>query len=490
MSRRPESPPAQLVRFTDGGREDRALLGGKGANLAELTALALPVPPGFVITTAAWAEYTATGALPPGLLADASRCLAEVGQAVGRRFGDLQQPLLVSVRSGAPVSMPGMMDTILNVGATVAGLDGLAAELGDRDLALDCLRRLGASFAATVGGALPEDPSDQLEQAIVAVFASWNSPRAQRYRRFHRLADTGTAVVVQAMVFGNAGDDSGTGVLFTRDPSTGENRLFGDYLPSAQGEDIVAGTHNALDLTAMERTAPAAYRQLETFARTIETHFGDMSEIEFTVERGRLWILQTRTGQRSVQAAVRIATELAGAGAIDRLEAVRRVDAGGLDAQLQPLLDRGRVAENDVIAHGIGASPGVVTGRVAFDSEQAVAFKAAGAAVVLARPETRPEDLEGILAADGLLTTRGGKTSHAAVVARGLGRCCVCGAESIEIDVAARRLSAGDVVIGEGDLVSLDGEAGWIIRGTAPVLAGTMPPELGRSSSGRIRTRQ
>jgi pyruvate,orthophosphate dikinase len=463
-----------VVPFADGSRDDAALLGGKGANLAELAALGLPVPPGFVITTAACRAYHEAGTLPDGLLEGAHAALGELATASGRRFGDRSAPLLVSVRSGAPVSMPGMMDTVLNVGLSATTLAGFAAAIGSEQVAGDCLRRL----ERTLGPGATGEPAEQLEHAIRAVFDSWNSRRAKLYRRFHNIPDTGTAVVVQAMVFGNAAPPSGTGVAFTRDPSTGRAELFGEYLAGGQGEDVVDGSHNVDDLAAMAGDDAAAFDELATLARAIETHFRDMCEIEFTLERGRLWLLQARAGQRSPDAALRIAVELAREGLIDRAEALRRVDIEALDDASRPTLDVGALDEAAVLTTATGSSPGLVTGAVVLDSASAAERAGRGEPVVLVRRETTPADLEGMIACAGLLTTRGGKTSHAAVVARGLGKTCVCGAEEIELDLDARQLRIGARVVREGELLSLDGDGGRVLLGAAPPRPAEPPPEL------------
>ena len=463
-----------VVPFAAGSRDQAALLGGKGAGLAELVRLGVPVPPGFVITTAACRAYHEAGALPDDLLHAVDAALADLASAAGRRFGDAREPLLVSVRSGAPVSMPGMMDTVLNVGLTTATLAGFSEAVGSEQAAHDCRARL----ERTLGAELPDDPRAQLEQAIRTVFESWNSRRAKLYRRFHKIPDTGTAVVVQAMVFGNAATPSGTGVVFTRDPSTGRPELFGEYLAGGQGEDVVDGSRNVGDLAALDRDDAAAYAELTRLAHTIETHFRDMCEIEFTLERGRLWILQARSGQRSPEAAARIAVQLVREGTIDTSEALRRVDLDAVGAAARPVLAVEALDDADVLTTATGSSPGLVTGAIVLDSAAAAERAGRGDAVVLVRPETTPADLEGMIACTGLLTTRGGKTSHAAVVARGLGKTCVCGAEDIEVDIAARLLRIGERIVREGELLSLDGDGGRVIAGVAPARAGEPLAEL------------
>jgi pyruvate, orthophosphate dikinase len=459
---------------------DRGLLGGKGASLVELMALGAPVPPAFVITTAACASYQEGGGLPAPVRDGLDEAIATIEAALGRRFGDPDDPLLLSVRSGAPVSMPGMMDTILNVGLSSATLPGFVkAAGGDEGLGRDCLARLRKMYAASVeGGELPDDPREQLERSIEAVFASWNSDRAKLYRRFNKLPDTGTAVVVQAMVFGNGDERSGTGVVFTRDPSTGEPGLYGDFLARAQGEDVVAGSHNTADIEGMAALLPDCHAELAALAAEVERSFRDMCEIEFTVERGKLWLLQARAGQRSARAAVVCAVALAEAGTIDRDEAVSRVAEEQLESILAPRLDLEALEPGQVLATGVAASPGVAVGELCFDSAESVAASESGRPALLVRSETSPEDLEGIIAATGLLTLRGGKTSHAAVVTRGLGRPCVCGAEALEIDLGARELRAGATVLSAGDTVSIDGESGRVIAGEAPIAAPDRPAEL------------
>jgi pyruvate, orthophosphate dikinase len=468
---------ASVVPFSAGGREDTALLGGKGANLAELVRLGLPVPPGFVITTEACVAYERSGELPPGLFEEVRGAIGELESQLGRRFGDPLAPLLLSVRSGAPTSMPGMMETVLNVGLSKATFAGFAAWVGAESIARDCLQRLSQGFATAAGRPLPERPDEQLERSIAAVFASWGSRRAKLYRRYHRIADRGTAVVVQAMVFGNAGPRSGTGVAFTRDPSTGERRLFGEYLAGGQGEDVVAGTHNVGDLEWLRCEEPEIYAQLERFGRMFERHFGDICEIEFTLERGKLWILQTRRAQRSALAAVRVAVQLVQEQVIDRPEALSRVGAETLSALRAPTLDLERLDPARVVTTATGSSPGLATGAVALSAPMAVERAQAGKPTILVCRDTSPEDLDGMIACTGLLTARGGKTSHAAVVARGLGRTCVCGAEELRIDADAGLLHIGETVIREGETLSLDGDGGRVILGEAPVTDPAPPPE-------------
>lgn len=467
-----------VVPFAAGAREDADLLGGKGANLAELTKLGVPVPPGLVITTQACRHYLEHGELPDGLLTEVTAELDRIGAALGRGFGDPDAPLLVSVRSGAPVSMPGMMDTILNVGLSPAGLAGFGRLTGSEAGAADCMARLEEMYGGTTGQELPVDPHAQLRGAIAAVFDSWGSKRAQLYRRFHRIPDTGTAVVVQAMVFGNIGEPSGTGVAFTRDPSTGDPELFGEYLAQGQGEDVVNGSRNVGDLEDLRAADPEAYASLAALARIIEEHFADMCELEFTLERGRLWILQARSGQRSAIATVRIAVQLVHEGKIDRSEALARVDLDAVDEAIKPTLDRAAVEAAQVLTEGFGSSPGLATGAVVLDSAAAKELSADGRHAILVRTETTPKDLDGMIASDGLLTTRGGRTSHAAVVARGLGKTCVCGAEEIVVDERAKALRIGARVVAEGETISIDGDGGLVILGAAPTVAPELPAEL------------
>ncbi|MCP2262502.1 pyruvate phosphate dikinase [Streptoalloteichus tenebrarius] len=499
--------------FAEGHRDLADLLGGKGANLAEMTRLGLPVPPGFVITTEACRWYLRTGDVPDELWPQVRERLAALERRAGRRLGDPEDPLLVSVRSGARFSMPGMMETVLNIGLTDASVAGLARRFGDERLAWDSYRRLVHMFGTTVlglpdepfvealrraapGGELdldaaglrslvsayrelltehagrdfPQDPWEQLDLAVRAVFASWNTPRAVLYRGRERIPDDlGTAVSVVAMVFGNAGQDSGTGVAFTRDPATGRQGAYGDYLPNAQGEDVVAGVRTPVPLRELERLDPASYHQLLDVMSTLERHYRDLCDIEFTIERGRLWILQTRVGKRTAAAAFVVAAQLADEGLIDEDEALRRVSGARLAQLLFPRFDPG--ADRPRLATGINASPGAAVGEVVFDSATAVAAAERGRRVVLVRAETNPDDLPGLVAAEGVLTSRGGKTSHAAVVARGMGKPCVCGADELEVDPVRRRVVApGGVVVEEGAVVSVDGTTGAVYLGEVPVV--------------------
>ncbi|MGP4111085.1 pyruvate, phosphate dikinase [Streptomyces sp. 4N509B] len=496
----------------------RDLLGGKGAGLAEMTRLGLPVPPGFTLTTEACRTYLATGAEPPTLHGEVSAHLAALEERMGgRRLGRGDDPLLVSVRSGARFSMPGMMDTVLNIGLNDTAVHALAARSGDERFAWDSYRRLIQMFGHTVlgidadrfeeklaiardavgvatdaelnsrhlrgvvrqfrdlvvehtGHDFPQDPREQLDLAVRAVFDSWNGDRARLYRRQEGIPDDlGTAVNVVAMVFGNLGPDSGTGVAFTRDPASGAQGVYGDYLPNAQGEDVVAGIRNTVPLAELARLDRASYDELLRIMEVLENHYRDMCDIEFTIERGRLWMLQTRVGKRTAAAAFRIATQALDQGLIDAEEALRRVTGEQLTQLMFPRFDVNHHARP--VATGIPASPGAAVGVAVFDSATAVARAAAGERVVLVRRETNPDDLDGMLAAEGILTSRGGKTSHAAVVARGMGRTCVCGAEELRVDAAARRLTLPDgTVVAEGETLSVDGSTGHVYRGELPVV--------------------
>jgi pyruvate,orthophosphate dikinase len=497
--------------FTQGHLGLKQLLGGKGANLAEMTRLGLPVPPGFTITTEACREYLAAGVEPPGLLEQVERHLTALERHTGKALGDDKDPLLVSVRSGAQHSMPGMMDTILNIGLNDTAVHALAGASGDERFAWDCYRRLIEMFGRTVlgvpakhfrhtgagtrdlnveelkelaerykaliikhcGRQFPQDPREQLRLATRAVFQSWNGERARLYRRREGIADDlGTAVTICAMVFGNLGADSGTGVAFTRDPATGRPGIYGDYLPGAQGEDVVAGTRNTLTLAELEKLDKDSYDSLVAIAQTLERHCRDLCDIEFTVERGKLWMLQTRVGKRTAEAAFRIAVQLVDEGVIDLDEAVRRVDGAQLARLMFPRFDQ--AAAPAPIARGIGASPGAAVGQAVFDSATAVERARAGTPVILVRRETNPDDLAGMIAAQGVLTSRGGKTSHAAVVARGMGKCCVCAAESLDIDEQERSVTVAGVTVREGDILSIDGTTGDIYLGAVPTVASSV----------------
>ncbi|WP_053205761.1 pyruvate, phosphate dikinase [Jiangella muralis] len=503
--------------FTEGSRDQRDLLGGKGANLAEMTSLGLPVPPGFTISTEACRTYLATGREPDGLADEVDRYLAGLESRMGKRLGDATDPLLVSVRSGAKFSMPGMMDTVLNVGLTDISVSGLAAVAGDERFAWDSYRRLVQMFGKTVlgvdgerfdhaletrkkdrgvesdvdlsvddlrglvaefkeivrdaaGTEFPQDPRAQLDLAVRAVFESWNTDRASIYRRQERIPDDlGTAVNIVAMVFGNLGAGSGTGVAFTRDPATGEQGVYGDYLPNAQGEDVVAGIRNTLALAELERLDKTSYDQLLDIMETLEKHYRDLCDIEFTIERGKLWMLQTRVGKRTAAAAFRIAGQLVDEGLIDEDEALSRVTGAQLAQLMFPQFDP--AAERTAIARGMAASPGAAVGKAAFDSATAVEWAQRGDDVILVRRETNPDDLRGMVASRGIVTSRGGKTSHAAVVARGMGRTCVVGVDALRVDPRAREFTTPDGArVVEGDVISIDGGTGEVFLGTVPVV--------------------
>ena len=502
--------------FTEGDKDQKDLLGGKGANLAEMTRLGLPVPPGFIITTEACRYYLKSGRQPDDLRVQVTMALRSLEDQVGRRLGDSHDPLLVSVRSGAKFSMPGMMETVLNVGLNDFSLQGLIEASGDERFVWDSYRRLIQMFGKTVLGVdgeafshaldstktrkgvksdveldiddlrglveefkvivkdhtgrdFPQDPRLQLDLATRAVFDSWNTERARLYRRRERIPhDLGTAVSVCTMVFGNLGEASGTGVCFTRDPATGVPGVYGDYLVNAQGEDVVSGIRNTLSLEDFAEVDPASYKQLRQIMRRLETHYRDLCDIEFTVERGKLWMLQTRVGKRTAAAAFRISTQLVDEQLITMDEALQRVTGAQLAQLMFPQFDA--KAERTLLTRGMAASPGAAVGRVVFDSAAAVAWAARGERVLLVRRETNPEDLEGMIAAGGILTSRGGKTSHAAVVARGMGKTAVCGADALDVDAAAKVATAGGVTINEGDLISIDGSTGEVFVGEIPVV--------------------
>jgi pyruvate, orthophosphate dikinase len=516
--------PKFVYDFTEGNKDLKDLLGGKGANLAEMTNLGLPVPPGFTITTDACRHYLAHGSTPDGLDGEVTAHLRALEHAMGRVLGDPADPLLVSVRSGAKFSMPGMMDTVLNIGLSDESVDGLAKQSGNERFAWDAYRRLIQMFGKTVlgidgehfehaieaakkakgaktdtdlnaedlkaltkayknlvaehaGREFPQDPREQMDLAVMAVFNSWNSDRAVLYRRQERIpADLGTAVNIVAMVFGNLGEDSGTGVAFTRDPGTGAQGVYGDYLQNAQGEDVVAGIRNTVPLQDLEGIDTTSYDQLMEIMATLENHYRDLCDIEFTIERGKLWMLQTRVGKRTAAAAFRIATQLVSQGMIDLDEALTRVSGEELARLMFPRFDTsggpGSAGTVTQITKAISASPGAAVGRAVFDSATAVAWAERGEPVILVRRETNPDDLHGMIAARGVLTSRGGKTSHAAVVARGMGKTCVCGADELEVDTGAKKFSsAGGITVSEGDVISIDGSSGAVYLGEVPVIA-------------------
>ncbi|MEI7031333.1 pyruvate, phosphate dikinase [Streptomyces pratensis] len=511
-----KDPQKFVYDFTEGNKDLKDLLGGKGANLAEMTNLGLPVPPGFTITTEACKVYLESGEAPTELRDEVSEHLTALEARMGKRLGQADDPLLVSVRSGAKFSMPGMMDTVLNIGLSDASVEGLAVQSGDERFAWDSYRRLIQMFGKTVLGvdgdlfeealeeakrakkvsvdtdlaaadlkklvkqfkkivesqarrAFPQDAREQMDLAINAVFDSWNTDRAKLYRRQERIpGDLGTAVNVCSMVFGNLGPDSGTGVAFTRDPASGHQGVYGDYLQNAQGEDVVAGIRNTVPLADLESIDKKSYDQLMQIMETLENHYKDLCDIEFTIERGQLWMLQTRVGKRTAGAAFRIATQLVDQGLIDEAEALQRVNGAQLAQLMFPRFDEEAVTE--LLGRGIAASPGAAVGKAVFDSYTAIKWSRSGEKVILIRRETNPDDLDGMIAAEGILTSRGGKTSHAAVVARGMGKTCVCGAEELEVDTKRRRMTVGDRVIEEGDVVSIDGSTGKVYLGEVPVV--------------------
>ena len=518
VSENVEPHGAKLVYdFTEGNKDLKDLLGGKGANLAEMTNLGLPVPPGFTITTEACKVYLDSGEEPAALRDEVSAHLDALEQRMGKKLGQADNPLLVSVRSGAKFSMPGMMDTVLNIGLSDKSVKGLADQAGDERFAWDSYRRLIQMFGKTVLGVdgelfeealdhaketkkvtvdteldaadlkklvtafkkivkkeagrdFPQDPREQMDLAIKAVFDSWNGDRAKLYRRQERIPhDLGTAVNVCSMVFGNLGPDSGTGVAFTRDPASGHQGVYGDYLQNAQGEDVVAGIRNTVPLAELESIDKKSYDQLMQIMETLENHYKDLCDIEFTIERGQLWMLQTRVGKRTAGAAFRIATQLVDQGLIDEAEALQRVTGAQLAQLMFPRFDE--QAKVEQVGRGIAASPGAAVGKAVFDSYTAVKWSRSGEKVILVRRETNPDDLDGMIAAEGILTSRGGKTSHAAVVARGMGKTCVCGAEELEVDTKRRRMTVpGGHVVEEGDVISIDGSSGKVYLGEVPVV--------------------
>jgi pyruvate, orthophosphate dikinase len=505
-----------VYAFASGSKDQRDLLGGKGANLAEMTNLGLPVPPGFTITTEACRAYLRDGGDPEGLAEEVSEHLDALETTMGRRLGQVDDPLLVSVRSGAKFSMPGMMETVLNIGLNDESVVGLARQSEDERFAQDSYRRLVQMFGVTVldidgehfsealdaakkvrgtdsdldltsddlrdlvgtfktivrdraGREFPQDPREQMDLAMRAVFDSWNTDRARLYRRQERIPDDlGTAVNVQAMVFGNFGMTSGSGVAFTRDPASGAQGEYGDYLQNAQGEDVVAGIRNTVSLADLADLDPGSHAELMAIMARLERHYRDMCDIEFTVERGKLWMLQTRVGKRTPEAAFRIAVHMVDEGLIQMDEAVTRVSGDQLAQLMFPRFDES--AERTLLAKGMNASPGAAVGKVVFDSDAAVEWAARGDDVILVRKETNPDDLRGMVAARGILTSRGGKTSHAAVVARGMGRTCVCGADALDVDARAREFRTRDgVTVREGDEISIDGSTGEVFAGAVPV---------------------
>ena len=513
--------------FAEGDATMRDLLGGKGVGAAEMTSAGLPVPPGFTITTEACnVYYQGQGGFPSGLWDQVLAALSQIEKQTGKRLGDPDDPLLVSVRSGAKFSMPGMMDTVLNLGLNEHSLEGLSASTDNDRFANDAYRRFIQMFGKIVldidgekfehileemknevgatldtdlttehlttlverfkklvydetGSDFPGDPLEQLRMSIEAVFRSWNNRRAISYRNFHKIPhDLGTAVNVQTMVYGNMGDHSGTGVAFTRNPSTGEKKLFGEYLLNAQGEDVVAGIRTPQPIDVMSQDLPAVYEQFLEIAQRLEKHYREMQDLEFTVENGRLYMLQTRTGKRSAPAAVQIAVDMVAEGLISEEEAVSRVEPDQIEQLLHRRIDPS--ADVEVIASGLNASPGAATGKAIFDADTANELAADGEEVILVRPETNPDDVHGMIAAQGILTARGGATSHAAVVARSIGRPCVAGCESIRVDAEARQFSANGRLIKEGDLISINGSTGEVIVGEVPLIDPEITPEMSK----------
>ncbi|GAB2204721.1 pyruvate, phosphate dikinase [Roseibium sp. ROS1] len=522
----------------EGAANMRNLLGGKGANLAEMSSLGLPVPPGFTITTevCTW-YYEHEKSYPDALTAQVAEALEKVGEATNRKFGDPERPLLVSVRSGARVSMPGMMDTVLNLGLNDQTVEAIAQEAGDRRFAYDSYRRFIQMYSDVVLGLdhhefeeileeykerneltldteidadawlgiiekfkalveeelekpFPQDPQEQLWGAIGAVFSSWMVPRAVTYRRLHDLPSSwGTAVNVQAMVFGNMGESSATGVAFTRNPSTGENALYGEFLVNAQGEDVVAGIRTPQDITEKARTGagssspslealmPEAFAEFQTYCAKLEAHYRDMQDLEFTIEKGKLWMLQTRSGKRTAKAALKIAVDMVAEGLLGEEEAIGRVEPAALDQLLHPTIDP--KAKRDVITTGLPASPGAASGAIVFSSDEAEKAKAEGRKVILVRVETSPEDIHGMHAAEGILTSRGGMTSHAAVVARGMGKPCVAGAGMLRIDYRNGVINAAGRQLKEGDIITIDGATGQVLVGEVEMLQPTLSGDFG-----------
>ena len=507
----------------------RNLLGGKGANLAEMTNIGLPVPFGFTITTEACRKYTEDGGvLSQEVIDEVWEHLAELEEVMGKKFGDNENPLLVSVRSGAPISMPGMMDTILNLGLNDVAVEGLAKKTGNDRFAYDSYRRFIQMFGDVVmeikksnfdavfdgqkkkagveydvelttddlkevikgykevvkrelGREFPQDPKDQLLEAIKAVFRSWNNERAILYRKMYDIPDSlGTAVNVQSMVFGNSGNNSGTGVAFTRNAATGENKLYGEFLVNAQGEDVVAGIRTPQPIAEMKEKFPEVYAQFEKIANTLESHYRDMQDMEFTVEDGKLFMLQTRNGKRTAAAAVKVAVDLVNEGLIDKDTAVMRVEPEQIDQLLHPVFDTDELKKATAVAKGLPASPGAATGQIYFSADDAAAAAEEGKKVILVREETSPEDLAGMAAAEGILTARGGMTSHAAVVARGMGKCCVSGCKEIVVDEAAKTMTVGGKVYKEGDSISLNGSDGSVYAETIKTLAPELSGDFGQ----------
>ena len=512
-----------VYSFNEGSKDMRDLLGGKGANLSEMTKIGLPVPFGFTITTEVCNRYYEEGQqIGEDIVGEIFEKLAELEEVSGKKFGDVDNPLLVSVRSGAKISMPGMMDTILNLGLNDISVEGLAKLTENPRFAYDSYRRFIQMFGDVVmeipkskfdaifdaqkekngfkfdvelttedlkviidgykalvkeemGRDFPQEPKDQLMEAVKAVFRSWNNDRAILYRKLNEIPDSiGTAVNVQSMVFGNMGDTSGTGVAFTRNAATGENALFGEFLVNAQGEDVVAGIRTPQPIKEMAEAFPEVYAEFVRIAELLENHYRDMQDMEFTVERGKLYMLQTRNGKRTAPAAVKIAVDMVGEGLIDKETAVSRIEPAQIDQLLHPAFDAEELAAAEKLTKGLPASPGAATGQIYFNASDAEEAVANGAAAILVRQETSPEDLAGMVAAEGILTQRGGMTSHAAVVARGMGKCCVSGCSEIKVDEENKTLTIGEYVFKEGDFISLDGSKGEVLNGKVK----TVPPTL------------
>ncbi len=512
--------------FKEGSKEMKDLLGGKGANLAEMTKEGLPVPPGFIVTTEACIRFFNEGEeLWDGLKKEIQFQLENLEKTIGKSFSDKENPLLVSVRSGSVFSMPGMMDTVLNLGLNDISVEGLAKSTGNERFAYDSYRRFIQMFSDVameipksrfdylldklkeekgveldneldaedlkklvkqykevyleeIGNEFPQEPINQLELSITAVFRSWRNQRAVVYRRLHNIPENlGTAVNIQSMVYGNMGDTSGTGVAFTRNPANGENTLYGEYLMNAQGEDVVAGIRTPEPISHLRDVMPDMYDEFVGYCKKLENHYRDMQDIEFTIENGKLYILQTRNGKRTIDAAITVATDLVKEGLITKEEAINRIDPEQLDQILHPTFDEKKLAEADFIAKGLGASPGAASGKAYFDADDVVLAKQNGEKCILVRGETSPEDIEGMVSAEGILTSRGGMTSHAAVVARGMGKCCVAGCSDVRIDEEEKIMRAGDLTIKEGDYISLDGNTGKVYLGeiakVQPTLSGS-----------------
>lgn len=513
-----------VYEFAEGNASMKALLGGKGAGLAEMSRIGLPVPAGFTVTTEACRAYQETGRLPAGLWEEVTTALGRLERKTGQSFGSDKDPLLVSVRSGGPVSMPGMMDTVLNLGLNDVTVEALAKRSGNEGFALDSYRRFLSMFGDIVLGikrqrfhdvleaakarervhreidlsvqglrgacdefkalireetkeAFPQDPLRQLELAIVAVFRSWNNPRAITYRKQYKLSDAaGTAVNVQAMVFGNAGEDSASGVAFTRNPSTGQKAVTGEFLPNSQGEDVVAGIRTPRPIQELESTMPGAWKEFKRTCELLERHYRNVQDVEFTVQNGKLFMLQTRTAKRTAQAALKIAVDMVREGLINKEEAVTRIEPSQLEQLLHKQIDpRAKVT---VLAKGLNASPGAASGQVVFDADDAETWRDEGKKVILVRIETNPEDIHGFFAAQGVLTARGGMSSHAAVVARGMGKPCVSGCEEIKIDYSAKLFRVGETVVKEGDVVSIDGSTGRVILGEVAMIEPELTPDF------------